>query len=103
NVPPRSLVNNLFLHDALPIYCRGGGRPALSASRRSGRSGSASRRLLAGNRDGDRLPFLPSRRSQLRSFHPRFVLLLVGVGFSPADRKSTRLNSRHDQISYAVF
>src|SRR2546430_4284983 len=25
------------------------------------------------------------------------------TGFSPADRKSTRLNSSHSQISYAVF
>src|SRR2546421_8625680 len=25
------------------------------------------------------------------------------VGFARADRKSTRLNSSHDQISYAVF
>src|SRR2546428_10324440 len=26
-----------------------------------------------------------------------------GVGRNPRDRKSTRLNSSHDQISYAVF
>src|SRR5206468_5842920 len=35
-----------------------------------------------------------------------FVLMLVGygtkMGLAP-DRKSTRLNSSHDQISYAVF
>src|SRR5256885_8506809 len=29
--------------------------------------------------------------------------LLIGVGCSPADRKSTRLNSSHLVISYAVF
>src|SRR2546430_7203928 len=27
----------------------------------------------------------------------------LGFGMNPEDRKSTRLNSRHSQISYAVF
>src|SRR5438105_5133912 len=31
------------------------------------------------------------------------VALLVVMGFSPLDRKSTRLNSSHEWISYAVF
>src|SRR2546421_8925596 len=30
-------------------------------------------------------------------------LAAAGVVFCPLDRKSTRLNSSHDQISYAVF
>src|SRR5688572_32703945 len=31
------------------------------------------------------------------------VGLVGGIGFTMADRKSTRLNSSHSQISYAVF
>src|SRR2546430_7822337 len=31
------------------------------------------------------------------------ILPFVGLGFLIADRKSTRLNSSHSQISYAVF
>src|SRR3989442_10827151 len=31
------------------------------------------------------------------------VIQVVGVGKSPVDRKSTRLNSSHVRISYAVF
>src|SRR5260221_8401099 len=31
------------------------------------------------------------------------VILGVAIGFRPADRKSTRLNSSHTVISYAVF
>src|SRR2546430_6899309 len=33
----------------------------------------------------------------------RFHLLLPAVGVTTQDRKSTRLNSSHSQISYAVF
>src|SRR2546428_864553 len=33
----------------------------------------------------------------------RVAARLDGAAFSHADRKSTRLNSSHDQISYAVF
>src|SRR2546428_6024041 len=45
---------------------------------------------------------------ELRADVGRLVVLLVGVGERRAvrnaqDRKSTRLNSSHDQISYAVF
>src|SRR2546421_7269174 len=34
---------------------------------------------------------------------PTAVVLPEGEEQSPLDRKSTRLNSSHDQISYAVF
>src|SRR2546428_5508513 len=40
------------------------------------------------------------RRRVLEPFHIPHELLLVS---RRADRKSTRLNSSHDQISYAVF
>src|SRR5256886_1657852 len=32
-----------------------------------------------------------------------FLITLSGMGLATADRKSTRLNSSHSQISYAVF
>src|SRR5688572_32259146 len=35
--------------------------------------------------------------------HHRLVLVEVGGGERGRDRKSTRLNSSHSQISYAVF
>src|SRR5206468_5497352 len=42
--------------------------------------------------------------SQRLGFGPRGVFVAITVAFSTvADRKSTRLNSSHDQISYAVF
>src|SRR2546430_11335433 len=66
-------IYTLSLHDALPISCRG-------SARRLGPGGRA-RRPGAGLRGarGER------------------------AGGEPADRKSTRLNSSHSQISYAVF
>src|SRR2546427_2102416 len=72
--PPRS---TLFpLHDALPIYDRGGGSPFKS-------------------------PPIEWRIARLarRFFH------MVGpcMIHRKKDRKSTRLNSSHSQISYAVF
>src|SRR3989440_7592212 len=49
---------------------------------------------------GPRCPACRSRRESRASCPPR----QTGVRGSPAgDRKSTRLNSSHDQISYAVF
>src|SRR5438270_10255918 len=39
---------------------------------------------------------------RVRSVYDRLVLLLQNVGIR-TDRKSTRLNSSHSQISYAVF
>src|SRR5688572_32508387 len=51
-------------------------------------------RVLAG---GGRRPARPADRSP----HPRRRALLLPA--ARADRKSTRLNSSHSQISYAVF
>src|SRR2546421_5827370 len=49
----------------------------------------------------DALPIYENRRhhSRERVGHP----VQDGLCRSPRDRKSTRLNSSHDQISYAVF
>src|SRR3712207_6946478 len=81
-------IYTLSLHDALPIFRRPGGQRLaaapvpLAAARRDDRPGPArrdvepvgARRAAVPRRDGDR-----------------------------ADRKSTRLNSSHANISYAVF
>src|SRR2546428_6567150 len=68
-------IYSLSLHDALPIY---------SGSRNS-----------------------PSTRSMTRftvtASFPRIVTQDERSRPSRSDRKSTRLNSSHDQISYAVF
>src|SRR5206468_12196170 len=77
NDPPTTDIYTLSLHDALPI-----------SSSRSGRSLLRSRGPIAhGERD---------RRQRQKA-------QLIGTLRRLRDRKSTRLNSSHDQISYAVF
>src|SRR5206468_6636258 len=73
NDPATTEIYTLSLHDALPIY--------LKSSRR-GRS-ARHRRQESVVRFGRKSVRYPDGR--------------------PSDRKSTRLNSSHDQISYAVF
>src|SRR2546430_5548768 len=46
---------------------------------------------------------LANRRANGRLRPRRRAARLHPVGHEPADRKSTRLNSSHSQISYAVF
>src|SRR3989440_675585 len=43
------------------------------------------------------------RRSDFIEARYAFSFVLANFGIAIADRKSTRLNSSHDQISYAVF
>src|SRR5206468_12252112 len=85
--PPTSEIYTLSLHDALPI------------SNRAARSRTVTERSRRGE-----LTTLSERGSRGR--------LLGSTGELPRhcpsalhleDRKSTRLNSSHDQISYAVF
>src|SRR5690606_41958513 len=86
NATTTTEIYTLSLHDALPISGRAGrgvvrtgaGRPLRRLSRAGGRDDGAGRN---GRREQPR----PGRRP--------------GVG----DRKSTRLNSSHVKISYAVF
>src|SRR2546427_9128580 len=66
-------IYTLSLHDALPISSRSCGCSPSPAAGASRRSGFSDRRRLLGEGAGSR------------------------------DRKSTRLNSSHSQISYAVF
>src|SRR2546428_3726037 len=74
-------IYTLSLHDALPI-CGGCGRRAAAPC--AGRRPAAA---SAGQRGS--VPKGTTSRT------PRYLLA--------TDRKSTRLNSSHDQISYAVF
>src|SRR2546430_10717806 len=74
-------IYTLSLHDALPIWlCRPTGRKSERAD--------PSRRTLAG---------CWTRAIEIR------ILLGVPKSTVVQDRKSTRLNSSHSQISYAVF
>src|SRR2546430_10503320 len=82
-------IYTLSLHDALPILRRhvapaGAPRPLLAHIRRGG---------------------TPARALLLRRRDPRAVLRARCCVSTPraGDRKSTRLNSSHSQISYAVF
>src|SRR3712207_7548165 len=85
--PPRS---TLFpYHDALPIYTDMSGLPQVRAAR-AGEAGIAEDLQVAQN---------PQGRRMLTAHAP--VAPLGWLVF--ADRKSTRLNSSHANISYAVF
>src|SRR3712207_8683356 len=79
-------IYTLSLHDALPIsVARGAQRPELvraRVGRREGRRGVDDERVEPGGLGRG---------------------VLVGVDVERADRKSTRLNSSHANISYAVF
>src|SRR5688572_33130399 len=80
--PATTDIYTLSLHDALPIYSFAKGVAADGA----GGTGGASLRSTA------LLGGVAKSRPHARS-RPA----------SPRDRKSTRLNSSHSQISYAVF
>src|SRR3712207_7341096 len=80
-------IYTLSLHDALPIWvlvCLAAGRLGVSVIVHLGRDG--------GSRQRGR-----SRRSAL------LLLAWPQRRHDPRDRKSTRLNSSHANISYAVF
>src|SRR3712207_8329591 len=76
-------IYTLSLHDALPIFPR-------SAGRRGGRHG------------GLRGPGRRRRARGARGLRPR-AQRAGAPRAPPGDRKSTRLNSSHANISYAVF
>src|SRR5687768_18256332 len=85
-------IYTLSLHDALPIW-RGqepghAGHAAEGAHQRGGGGGQAP--------SGTRARRAGGRRFRDRERHR-------GLGAEAQDRKSTRLNSSHGYISYAVF
>src|SRR3712207_7719761 len=80
-------IYTLSLHDALPICTSRSSRPE-TATERSARSSTSAATAVTSS------PTRPAvaRRSSARTTHG-----------PTADRKSTRLNSSHANISYAVF
>src|SRR3712207_7867013 len=76
-------IYTLSLHDALPIWS---GRPGRARLRRRDHPGA--------DRPQARVRDLPGPPAALARGRPRDL---------QADRKSTRLNSSHANISYAVF
>src|SRR5690349_22246419 len=94
-------ISTLSLHDALPIS-----RPARKLCRSLGASaGDTLRRPSA----ADRRPAARDQAGAGRSFDrgggvtDLSVVITAKAGDPVRDRKSTRLNSSHVEISYAVF
>src|SRR5688572_31323533 len=85
NATATTEIYTLFLHDALPISLPDGG----PAGARPARTRPPQRRHHPAQDHG------PQRRGRAAAAR----LATPGL----ADRKSTRLNSSHSQISYAVF
>src|SRR5690606_39693573 len=98
--PPRSEIYTLSLHDALPIF--NVGLVVLIVIRDEIHQREA---VMRGDevdgRDGP-APGVQVRRAKQR-LPERPCLLLITLEPAPGDRKSTRLNSSHVKISYAVF
>src|SRR5690606_39494794 len=97
SVPATTDIYTLSLHDALPISVRAA-PPRSAASLRGGARAAAAARQPVGPIQAlsdSRL----SSRSRIGDRCPRHG----GGGTGHQDRKSTRLNSSHVKISYAVF
>src|SRR5206468_6744658 len=84
--PPPSAIYPLSLHDALPISPRMPVSQSWTSATRGVDRAAAARGAARSSKGASAAPSEPP---------PGFV--------ARADRKSTRLNSSHDQISYAVF
>src|SRR5207248_11660388 len=90
--PPPPLSSTLSLHDALPIYLNGSFEADALCRRapgRYGKDGKFVKRTSAESGPDGPGNSVTTRRSP--------------GAFSRPDRKSTRLNSSHRTISYAVF
>src|SRR5207244_4570396 len=86
--PPSTATYTLSLHDALPIS-PGSAAKRLRRARRCSRGRAQGRRARASR---------TARRRSRSSAHPPKQSCFLNQ-----DRKSTRLNSSHQIISYAVF
>src|SRR5690606_41833813 len=91
--PATSEVYTLSLHDALPIWIVVVGPLGRLADR-----WGAERVLLLGC-----LGYAAMYGLMVLWRDPLATLVLCGLPVFPLDRKSTRLNSSHVKISYAVF
>src|SRR5207253_10977213 len=101
SLPPTSYLSPLSLHDALPISLRATALPPRAHRRRvrARRHDPDTPRQPVRQREPPR--HLPDARRQV----DRALGLDARLGQGPEreDRKSTRLNSSHVAISYAVF
>src|SRR5206468_10742790 len=96
--PATTVLYTLSLHDALPILCCGNHEPQLGAVEvrfAADEPGFIRRRRALS-------PGVPNHR-QSGDFSHRGAFDAHAYFGAAGDRKSTRLNSSHDQISYAVF
>src|SRR5207244_10848670 len=89
---PSSAIVTLSLHDALPISQRHVQWDGVRRPRAAGRGGGRGVRRSADHAD---------RHEDRQERHPRGAVRRPAV--EQRDRKSTRLNSSHQIISYAVF
>src|SRR5205085_11450187 len=97
-LPPPTAIYPLSLHDALPIYAL-----LKSALGEKGAAELAATEAEVRAADGDLGKLAGSRRTAYIGAVHTGSGNFVGTGGSGGDRKSTRLNSSHSQISYAVF
>src|SRR5690606_41354097 len=93
NHPPTTEIYTLSLHDALPIYPAPGDRGRAGLSRRGDDPG-----LPPGVAQGAGRAVQPRRGRRRAGRRGK-----ADADLDPVDRKSTRLNSSHVKISYAVF
>src|SRR5690606_41270042 len=94
---PTAHIYSLSLHDALPIF------PRLVTVLRGNRSGRPEQHQ-AKRRAQPSVPPRACRNLSWKEPLTRVVALnLITHGLKTPDRKSTRLNSSHVKISYAVF
>src|SRR2546430_17574377 len=99
NEPAPTGISTLSLPDALPIYHRPprAADPGQAARARARSDRDRAWPRIQGQSAGMTPPWWARVRDELLRI--RYRLLLV----NGQDRKSTRLNSSHSQISYAVF
>src|SRR5207245_10659753 len=99
HLPPAILIYTLSLHDALPISAFGSEARVLSVVL----AGLAGLSIVVGSI----LALSQTDMKRLLAYssiaHAGYALLGLIAGTPEGDRKSTRLNSSHGSISYAVF
>src|SRR5207249_11360819 len=99
--PPPTATSPLSLHDALPISQH---RAAAAAPGRLGHAaGPADRARAAGGAYGRAADGTHPATPVARALRSHAARRSEGAGRARVDRKSTRLNSSHVSISYAVF
>src|SRR5690606_40944767 len=96
-------IHTISLHDALPICAslHVGAGPARAVAP-GARQHRGQPRALSG-RQAVRIAAEETARRRLGAVHAVAEFGHVGIDLQDPDRKSTRLNSSHVKISYAVF